>query len=200
MSFAHALAAACLCSLALGCSDASDAVNDVTGDLSGPSFTHLYQSSEFQTCDGCHAPGAPGKTLGTEATQDWSTRDRAYSTLHGDASGLIGNFSGCNGVPFLAETAEQSLLVAVFDEQVRAGFQSQEVPACDADAISDQTLKLGGPLPPPFLAELKAWVNAGAPASIQSFSCPSSDAGSGPPIFNVWSAIASPLQLGTAVL
>lgn len=165
MSHRSRLASVALCSaaLAVGCSDASDAVSDATGGLAGVSFTQLYQSSEFQTCAGCHAPGAPGATLGTEATQDWSTRDRAYSTLHGAASGLIGNFSGCNGVAFLGETAEQSLLVAAFDEQVRAAFQSREVPSCDADAISDQTLKLGGPLPAPLLAELKAWVDAGAP-------------------------------------
>lgn len=160
---AHALAAICLCGLEFACSEASDAVSDATGNLGGPSFTHLYQSSEFQTCAGCHAPGAPGKTEGTEATQDWSTRDRAYSTLHGTASGLIGNFSGCNGVPFLGESAGESLLVAAFDEQVRAAFQSREAPACDGDAISDQTLKIGGPLPDPLLAELKAWVDAGAP-------------------------------------
>ncbi|HEU4577220.1 MAG TPA: hypothetical protein VFS67_03125 [Polyangiaceae bacterium] len=149
--------------LALGCGEADDALREYTAASSGRSFTHLYQSSEFQTCSGCHAPGAPGRTEGTEATQDWSTRDRAYATLHGTASGLSGNFSGCNGVPFLGESAEQSLLVAAFDEEVRAAFQSPAVPSCDADAISDQTLKLGGPLPPSLLAELKAWVNAGAP-------------------------------------
>ena len=165
MRSATARAAASLCGLALAmaCSEAEDAVSDATGGLAGASFTHLYQSSEFQTCAGCHAPGAPGKTEGTEATQDWSTRDRAYSTLHGTASGLIGNFAGCNGVPFLGESAEQSLLVAAFDEQVRAAFQSREAPSCDGDAISDQTLKIGGPLPAPLLAELKAWVDAGAP-------------------------------------
>jgi hypothetical protein len=161
---AHPRAAACLCGFALAaCGEASDAVNDATGSLAGPSFTHLYQSSEFQACAGCHAPGAPGKTEGTEATQDWSTRDRAYSTLHGAASGLIGNFSGCNGVPFLGESAAESLLVAAFDEQVRVAFQSREVPSCDGDAISDQTLKTGGSLPDAVLAELKAWVDAGAP-------------------------------------
>lgn len=160
---AHASAAIWLCGFAFACSEASDAVSDATGSLAGASFTHLYQSSEFQTCAGCHAPGAPGKTDGTEATQDWSTRDRAYSTLHGTASGLIGNFSGCNGVPFLGESAAESLLVAAFDEQARAAFQSREVPACDGDAISDQTLKIGAPLPDPLLAELKAWVDAGAP-------------------------------------
>jgi hypothetical protein len=164
MRSAHVRAALCLCGPALAaCSDGSDAVSDATGGLASVSFTHLYQSSEFQTCAGCHAPDAPGKTLGTESTQDWSTRERAYSTLHGTASGLLGNFSGCNGAPFLGATAEQSLLVAAFDEQVRAAFQSREVPSCDGDAISDQTLKLGGPLPEPLLAELKAWVDAGAP-------------------------------------
>ena len=152
----------CCVALAVGCSAADDAVSEATGGLARASFTHLYQSSEFQTCAGCHAPGAPGKTEGTEATQDWSTQGRAYSTLHGTASGLIGNFAGCNGVPFLGETAAQSLLVAAFDEQVRAAFQS-EVPSCNGDAISDQTLKIGGPLPDPLLAELKAWVDTGAP-------------------------------------
>jgi hypothetical protein len=164
MRAVHARAAACLCGIALAaCSEASDAVNEATGSVSGASFAHLYQSSEFQACAGCHAPGAPGKTEGTEATQDWSTQGRAYSSLHGTASGLIGNFSGCNGVPFLGESAAESLLVAAFDEQVRAAFQSREVPSCDGDAISDQTLKIGGPLPDSLLAELKAWVDAGAP-------------------------------------
>jgi hypothetical protein len=153
----------CGFALALGCSESSDSYSEAAGGLASTSFTHLYQSSEFQTCAGCHAPGAPGKTLGTEATQDWSTRDRAYTRLQGTASGMIGNFSGCNGVRFLGETAEQSLLVASFDEQVRAAFQSPEVPSCNGDAISDQTLKLGGPLPAPLLAELKAWVDEGAP-------------------------------------
>ncbi|HVZ34694.1 MAG TPA: hypothetical protein VG963_19835, partial [Polyangiaceae bacterium] len=81
--------------LGLGCSSAEDAVSDATGGSSGGSddFSQIYASDTFGKCSGCHAPGAAGKTEGTEATQDWSTRDKAYSTLHQTASGLIGNFA-----------------------------------------------------------------------------------------------------------
>jgi hypothetical protein len=151
--------------LALACSAGGDGDEDVSVNpqLGGDAFSSIYASAEFQECSGCHAPEAPGRTEGTEATQDWSTRDSAYASLQGTASGLIGNFSGCNGVPFLGPTAEESLLVAAFDEDVRAAYDNPSFPECDGAAISDQTLKIGGPLPPGLLAELKAWVDAGAP-------------------------------------
>jgi hypothetical protein len=138
-----------------------DSGNDVTGD--GDAFTGIYNSSDFQKCSGCHAPGAPGRVEGIEATQNWSTRDKAYAALMGKASGLIGNFAGCNGVPFIGATADESLLVAVFDEQVRESFMVASTPDCTGDAISDMTLKIGNPLPDDLLNQLKAWINDGAP-------------------------------------
>jgi hypothetical protein len=101
--------------------------------------------------------------IGTEATQDWTTRNMAYSSLQGTASGLIGNFSACNGVQFIGDTPETSLLVAALDEEVRADFAVAGFPDCNSDAISDMTLKIGGPLPASLLADLKQWISAGAP-------------------------------------
>lgn len=151
--------------LGLGCSSAEDAVNDATGNGASGSdaFSTIYASDTFQKCSECHAPGAAGKTEGTEATQDWSTRDKAYASLHQTASGLIGNFTGCNGVPFLGATAAQSLLVASLDSDTRASYQNAQFPDCNADAISDQTLKIGGPVPASLLSQLKSWIDSGAP-------------------------------------
>jgi hypothetical protein len=142
--------------LAFGCSEALDTLND-------DEFGRIYDSEEFQKCSGCHAPDAPGFVEGTEATQDWSTRDTAYTTLRSRASGLIGNFAGCNGVPFLGPSSAQSLLVAALDETVRADFSAPGVPACNGDAIADQTDKIGGPLPDALLQDLKDWIDNGAP-------------------------------------
>jgi hypothetical protein len=154
--------------LALSCGDALEDPLDGgagTGGSGGGgvTFTSIYESDEFQECAGCHAPGAPGRTEGTEATQNWSTRATAYNSLQGNASGLIGNNAGCNGVAFLDDAAEDSLLVAAFDEDVRIAYDNPSFPNCNADAIADQTLKIGGPLPAALLADLKAWVDAGAP-------------------------------------
>jgi hypothetical protein len=142
--------------LALGCSEAIDTLND-------DEFGRIYDSEAFQMCSGCHAPDAPGFVEGTETTQDWSTRDTAYTTLRGRAAGLIGNFAGCNGVPFLGPSADQSLLVAALDETVRVDFSAPGVPACNGDAIADQTDKIGGPLPDDLLQDLKDWIDSGAP-------------------------------------
>jgi len=163
---------ACCAALAAGAAALSAGCSDAAEDLLGAgggtgagddAFSRIYASSDFQTCSGCHAPAASGKTAGTEATQDWSTRDRAYATLQQNASGMIGNFQGCNGVPFIGASSEKSLLVAAFDFDVRASFQSAEVPSCNGDAIADQTLKIGGPLPASLLEQLKDWIDAGAP-------------------------------------
>ncbi|HWN70280.1 MAG TPA: cytochrome c [Haliangium sp.] len=108
-------------------------------------FTMLYQTIG-STCAGCHAPGAVGAPVGTEATQDWSSVASARSSLRGMATGLMGNFEACNGVPLLGDTPETSLLVAALDEQVRADFSLADFPDCNADAISDMTLKIGRPL------------------------------------------------------
>jgi hypothetical protein len=155
--------ASCAAALSAGCSDAAQDLIGAGAGGGDDAFSRIYAASEFQTCSGCHAPGASGKTAGTEATQDWSTRERAYATLQRNASGLIGNSQGCNGVPFIGATSEQSLLVAAFDFDVRAAFQSAEVPSCNGDAIADQTLKIGGPLPASLLGQLKNWIDAGAP-------------------------------------
>ena len=126
-------------------------------------FTALYNSASFQMCAGCHAPNAPGFTDGTEATQDWSTRQTAYDSLQGMASGLIGNFMDCNGVPFIGATPAESLLVAAFDENVRAEFMLMDHPNCDVDAISDMTLKIGAPLEAGEMELLTRWIENGAP-------------------------------------
>jgi hypothetical protein len=146
--------------LAWGCGDTLDELEG--GD--GATFTSIYESLESDDlCSGCHAPNAPGDTEGTEATQDWSTRDNAFRTLRGTASGLIGNFEGCNGVPLLGSSANQSLLVASLDEDVRADFSNSQFPDCTADSISDQTVKIGGRLPSGVVQDLKAWIDAGRP-------------------------------------
>lgn len=148
----------------VGCGDAVDDLVDGGGSMSGDdAFTQIYNSSQFQKCSGCHAPNAPGRTEGIETTQNWSSRDAAYASLQGNAAGLIGNFEACNGVPLLGSSANESLLVAAFDEDVRANFMSSSHPDCNGDAISDQTLKIGGALPASLLSQLKSWVDAGAP-------------------------------------
>jgi hypothetical protein len=157
---AGAARAALLSLFAFGCSEALDAV-DGGGD-GGEQFASIYESDQFQTCSGCHAPGAPGKVNGTEATQDWSTQTTANTTLQGTASGLIGNFQACNGVPFIGPSSEQSLLVAVFDSDVRQNFESSQFPNCNADAITDETIRLGGPLPASLLQDLKDWIDGGS--------------------------------------
>ncbi len=134
---------------------------DAGGD--SDSFTLIYESSQFQKCVGCHAPGAAGFVNGTEATANWTTRDTAYAALQGNASGLIGNFAGCNGVPLIGDTPETSLVVAVFDQTVRADFTVAGFPDCDVDSISDMTLKINEQLPAGLLTDLKAWITAGAP-------------------------------------
>jgi mono/diheme cytochrome c family protein len=151
-----AAGAALLSLWAFGCSEALDAV-----DGGGEGFASIYESDEFQTCSGCHAPGAPGKVSGTEATQDWSTQATADASLQRTASGLIGNFAGCNGVPFIGSSADQSLLVAVFDSDVRANFENAQFPSCNADAITDETLRLGRDLPAGLLQDLKDWIDGG---------------------------------------
>lgn len=160
------MAAAAMAGLML----ASCAVEDLApgpdaGMVEQDPFSELYASATFQQCQGCHAPDAPGfdPEMGVEATQDWSTRDSAYQALQGTASGLIGNFEGCNGVPFIGDTPETSLLVAVFDEDVRLAFSLPDFPDCTADTISDMNLKLGSEISQVELDLLKQWITAGAP-------------------------------------
>jgi len=127
-------------------------------------FSQLYATSEFQMCADCHAPGAPGFTEETESSLDFSTRDTAAATLQGTVTGLEGtNFEDCVGVPFVGATPETSLLVAYFDADVRAGFSVPGTPACDADAIADGTLNIGGPLSAGTRLLLDMWITEGAP-------------------------------------
>ena len=144
--------------LSLGCGDTLDDALEGGGD--GATFTSIY---EGETCSGCHAPGAPGRVAGTEATQNWSSRAAALSSLQGNASGLIGNFQGCNGVPLIGSSADQSLLIASLDFDVRAGFSAPGFPDCTADAIADQSDRVSGGLPAGWLDDLKDWIDAGTP-------------------------------------
>jgi cytochrome c5 len=144
--------------LSLGCGDTLDDALEGGGD--GATFTSIY---EDETCSGCHAPGAPGRVAGIEATQNWSSRAAAFSSLQGNASGLVGNFQGCNGVPLIGSSADQSLLIASLDSDVRAGFSAPGFPDCTADAIADQSDRVSGGLPAGWLDDLKDWIDAGQP-------------------------------------
>lgn len=135
---------------------AGGAVGGGSGD-----FAELYQTSTFQMCKDCHTPGAPGRTAGTEATQDWSSKESALRSLKGKASGLVGNFAGCNGVALVGATANTSLIVAVFDPSVRASFSVAGTPACNGSAIADESLRVG-PIPPGTLSDLKSLIDSGA--------------------------------------
>ncbi len=126
----------------------------------GAGFAAVYESPGFVTCGNCHAPDAPGFAAGVEATQDWTDADTALASLQGTASGLIGNFEACNGVPLIGDTPETSLLVASLDEDIRANFAHPDFPDCTGDDISDMTVKSPG-FSEDDLAALKAWITAG---------------------------------------
>jgi hypothetical protein len=147
-----------LCILAGACSEAL--VDSSDGGTDADAFAEIYATATFQMCQDCHAPGAPGATAGTETTQDWSSSSAAYNSLKGKAAGLIGNFAGCNGVPFVSSTANTSLLVAVFDPNVRASFSDSGHPNCKAAAITDETLRVGS-VPPGVLQDLKDFIDGG---------------------------------------
>jgi hypothetical protein len=149
---------------AFGCGDTLDTLDPLDGNDT-PTFTSIYESDDFQLCSGCHAPGAPGRVAGIEATQDWSTRERALTSLRGNASGLTGNFAGCNGVPLLGGSAEDSLLVASFDETVRMNFSLPGFPDCTSDSIADQTLQIRRDLSAGVLRDLKDWIDGNAPGN-----------------------------------
>lgn len=125
-------------------------------------FAAIYEAAGFSGCGNCHSPDAPGNVDGTEKTQDWSDADSAYAALQGVASGLVGNFEGCNGVPFIGDSVETSLIVATLDEEVRDNFVHPDFPDCTGDTISDMTLKTPG-FSDDDLDALKAWIAAGAP-------------------------------------
>ena len=161
----------CLSLLVGGCGGAFldeelDLTSGETGDLAvtvTPHFGSLY-GDYLSTCKQCHAPGAPGRTLDTEQSLDFTTRSTAYTTLTTKlAAGLVGNQLACNDVPFLvAGQPSQSLLVAVLDATVRQAFDRPAAPGCDVDAISDETVKVGSAPSAAFLAALSDWITAGA--------------------------------------
>lgn len=132
----------------------------MSGCGSETKFGNLY-NGYFKNCKYCHAPDAPGRTSEIEETLDFSTEDTAYQTItQGRASGLVGNQEACNGVPFVSNTYETSLIAAVLDEEVRWNFS---VGACDRDSISDMTVKVGRPPSSEFLSALKEWIETGTP-------------------------------------
>lgn len=126
-------------------------------------FTALY-GDYLSNCAHCHAPGAPGRTSDIEQSLNFATKDMAYMSIKtGSASGLMGNFSDCNGVAFLAATPAQSLLLAALDQPTRQAFDLPTHASCDGDTISDETVKVGRAPSAAFLAALKSWIQAGAP-------------------------------------
>lgn len=155
-----ALAFATLPLAASGCFETEAPMCSSVGDGGVGAFQPLYDQPIFQMCSDCHAPGAPGITTGTEATQNWTSSTTAFTTLKGNASGLVGNFAGCNGVPLVGPTSSQSLLVAIFDPTVRATFSYPGHPTCTGDAITDETLRVGA-IPPSVLAQLKEFIDCG---------------------------------------
>lgn len=127
-------------------------------------FSSLY-ADYFGTCGNCHAPGAPGRTSDIEQTLDFSTRATAYTTITtGSATGLVGNATACNSVPFITRgDAAASLIVAALDQSTRQAFDYQARPDCDVGVIGDETVKVGTPPSAEFIAALKTWIQAGAP-------------------------------------
>jgi hypothetical protein len=156
-------------SLALGLAAASGgcpAATDLTPDGNGggtveATFTSLY-GDYLGNCKQCHAPNAPGRTSDIEQSLNFSTRTTALSTVKGMATGLMGNHLGCNGVPFLASTPGNSLLVAVVDQSTRQAFDVSGHADCDIDAISDETVKVGSQPSSAFVTALKTWISGGA--------------------------------------
>ena len=127
-------------------------------------FTSLY-GNYFGNCAECHAPGSRGDEFpGIEKTLDFTTKGTAYMTITmGMASGLQGNFEGCNGVSFVESTPAQSLIVAVLDQSTRQAFDLSGHPDCDVDSITDETLRVSAQPSSAFIAALKSWIQQGAP-------------------------------------
>lgn len=148
--------------LGAGCSPATETSPDGgSGGMVQATFTSLY-GDYLGTCKQCHAPSAPGRTSDTEQTLDFTSRSTALSTLRGMASGLTGNHTDCNGVPFLA-TPAKSLLVAVLDQPTRQAIDlSPGHPGCSVDTISDETVKVGSQPSADFVTALKTWITSGA--------------------------------------
>ncbi len=151
-----------LAAIGAGCSPTADTSPDGGGGMVQATFTSLY-GDYLGNCKQCHAPSAPGRTSDTEQTLDFTSRSTALSTLRGMASGLTGNHTDCNGVPFLAATPARSLLVAVLDQPTRQAIDlSPDHPGCAVDTISDETVKVGSQPSADFVTALKTWITGGA--------------------------------------
>jgi mono/diheme cytochrome c family protein len=151
--------------LSTGCEAVTSLLDQggVADDVAIPAagFSALYNGYLGQ-CASCHAPGAPGYTGNIEKTLDFSTEATARSTLRsGSASGLEGNVQDCNGVAFVGETYDTSLIAAVLDQAVRSSIALGAGGACNGDTITDMTVKAGEP-PAGFLGDLKGWIDGGA--------------------------------------
>ena len=163
MTFAHrpALSVRALaCLLVIGGVTAISAGCETIG--ASDEFTEAYDGY-LNKCASCHAPAAPGATAGTESSLDFSTVDTARASMRGGkAKGLTGNFASCNSVAFVvAGQPAQSLLMAVLDEDVRQNFDTPGHSGCDSSAISDMTIRVGGP-DATAIAQLKTWIENGA--------------------------------------
>ena len=116
----------------------------------------------FNKCASCHADGAAGKTSQTEQNLDFGSVEAMKKSVLLKASGLVGNQSGCNDVPFIeAGNANGSLLVAVVDESARQSFDNSKYPNCDSTAISAMENRVGGAPSAEVLTALKQWINDG---------------------------------------
>ena len=124
-----------------------------------PKWSSLY-ATYLNKCANCHAPGAPGRTSDIEATLDFSTAAKGFTSVGGVASNLTGNQATCNGVRFVvAGHPEQSLLVASLDSPTRTSFVSG---ACDQDGVTDETVKQGSAPSAEWMTALKQWITSGA--------------------------------------
>lgn len=143
----------------VGLTDAGEQIDAATVQAT---FTSLY-GSYLSQCAYCHAPAGPGRTSDIEQTLDFTTRATAYTTITtGMATGLQGNFAGCNTVPFIDAQPARSLILAVLDQPTRQAFDLPAHPNCDIDTITDEAAKLGSPPSAAFIAALKGWLQAGA--------------------------------------
>ena len=159
MNASRILVAAALATVSLqlaGCSAAEDAV---TGGTSSSGFDAVYTGVIGKNCNRCHGTSAPGYNPGeTESSLDFSSADRAFATLNGQAKGLTGNFAGCNGVSFVvAGDASKSLLLASMDSTTRKAFVSG---SCNKDVVSAMESKTL--VSSSQVALVRDWINAGA--------------------------------------
>jgi hypothetical protein len=147
--------------LAAGGPAATETTPDSGGTVEA-TFTSLY-GDYLSNCKRCHAPGAPGRTSDIEQSLDFTSKATALTSLRGTATGLMGNHTGCNGVPFLASTAAKSLLLAVIDQPTRQAIDLSPGHAdCDIDMITDATVKVGSQPSAAFVTALKTWIGNGA--------------------------------------